>query len=155
MNMIRQMLGLHNKKQLDEDFAPLPDGMFELTTVYLIRYVLTGVLWLLYGVLNFFDDNSMPLKITSSILMALAIFCIMFSIFVRQEKEDDFSAKHLGQACQYVLATVVFLIMIFSVISTFIEVTLDFLLVYPFLLGGILLSVGLIWLHLERVAFWR
>lgn len=137
----------------DEEQEPLPNGVFRLTTVYRIRYVITGILWLIYGILNFFDDSSMPLKICSTVLMFLAIGCIVFSFLVKQEPEDEFSVGHLRQAALYVLAGVVFFIMVFSVASVFVSLTLDFALLYPFLIGGIMLAVGVIWLQLEHVAF--
>ena len=122
-----------------------------LRLIYILRFIVSGALWIVYGILDFFDDKSLLLKIFSSILMLLSIVVIVTSFFVKQEREDSMSREHFVKACSLVLGIILFIIMVFTCLSAFIGLPdIVFRMAASFLIGGILLLIGIIWLIYER-----
>jgi uncharacterized membrane protein len=122
-----------------------------LSTIYFIRYCMTGLMWTVYGVLNFFDDDNMYLKIISTICMALAVISTLASLFIRQDREDYASRLHLMKACTLTLFIILLVVMATSTLSAFVPKNMfDFNLLYPFIIGLTLMLIGVLFIYCEK-----
>jgi uncharacterized membrane-anchored protein len=125
----------------------------ELSVVYFMRYCITGFMWIVYGILNFYDDEIFALKIVSTICMVIAISFTLASIFIRQDKEDYASHLHLMQACTATVFVILLLVMAAAIISAFIpkdSLDFNFNMLYPFIIGMVLFMIGGIFIYCEK-----
>lgn len=134
----------------------LSNGKMRIEYVYLIRFIFTGLLWILYGFTNIKSQTVELYSTLSRVFMILAVLCICVSYIVKREEADTYAKEYLAKASEYVLSFFSFLIMIAICFIPFVkDMTLDLKLVLPFALGGILFSVGIIFEYLEEALFFE
>jgi roadblock/LC7 domain-containing protein len=108
-------------------------------------------MWTIYGILNLFDDSRFVLKIASTICMLVAIVATMISMLARQDREDDASRLHLMKAYSFTVLIALYVVMVISVLTVFVPKNMfDFNILYPFILGLMLLIIGVVFIYCEK-----
>ena len=91
-----------------------------LSKKYNIRYTIGGVAWLLYAFLNLIPKNSVPLKIVRVLLLLIGLICIVVTMVVKADSEDEMSDLHFNKAKAKTLDFTISAFLIFVIISTFV-----------------------------------
>lgn len=127
---------------------------YRLQNVIPFFLIFFGSIWLINGILNLFKENEIILLI-SSILLLLGNLGYLFIFFIRTDTFDEMAKIHISKACTVgLLVTFLFLIFI-NLVLEFLsfaghEIILEFSCIYPFILAVGYITVGLLFLHLER-----
>lgn len=124
-----------------------------LSKKYNIRYTIGGVAWLLYAFLNLIPKNNVPLKIVRVLLLLIGLICIVVTMVVKADSEDEMSDLHFNKAKAKTLDFTISAFLIFVIISTFVGyLEVDISKLYPFVLGVVQLLIGaLFWIE-ERTS---
>ena len=124
-----------------------------LSKKYNIRYTIGGVAWLLYAFLNLIPKNSVLLKIVRVLLLLIGLICIVVTMVVKADSEDEMSDLHFNKAKAKTLDFTISAFLIFVIISTFVGyLEVDISKLYPFVLGVVQLLIGaLFWIE-ERTS---
>jgi nitrate reductase NapE component len=91
-----------------------------VTKRYTIRYTITGIFWLLYSVFNLMPAR--PLQIISALFLFSAAFCSFFTLFAKQEPDDEMSYEHIWIAksiSHEILLCALIIVGIFSMFMSF------------------------------------
>ena len=109
--------------------------------------------WLLYAFLNLIPKNSVPLKIVRVLLLLIGLICIVVTMVVKADSEDEMSDLHFNKAKAKTLDFTISAFLIFVIISTFVGyLEVDISKLYPFVLGVVQLLIGaLFWIE-ERTS---
>lgn len=122
-----------------------------LVHAYFLRYIVSGAMWLIYGVINVIDKENRIAGTVMLIAMIIAFLAILLSIIVPHEAEDEMSRAHFGKACMLTLGLLTFVILVAGIVSEFCPFKLpEFDMLFPFPVGLILMSVGGIFLYQEK-----
>jgi uncharacterized membrane protein len=112
---------------------------------------MTGIMWTIYGILNLFDDDVFALKVVSTICMLVAIVATVVSLFVKQDREDCASRLHFMKSCSFTVFVVLYIVMIISTLTALVPKSMfDFNILYPFIIGLMLLLIGVVFIYCEK-----
>lgn len=120
-----------------------------ITQKYTIRYIVNGTLWFLYSVFNLF--SSKPIRIIAAILLLISALCSFYTLFTKQESDDEMSLQHILVASSMSLQIILCSMMIVGTISLFIS--FPFNLVYGFFVSGAQILPGLLFLKYEKEGY--
>ena len=130
----------------------MKDSKMKLSTTYFVRYILTGAMWILHGILKAFATYSLPVLLISRLSMVFAVVFIIASLILPHEHLDEVTRSDFKAACTYTLGIMMFVMMVLSILSEFVPSNaFPFQLVYPFVIGGGLLLIGGIFVLIEKV----
>lgn len=122
-----------------------------LVHTYFLRYIVSGAMWLIYGLINVIDRENVISGTAMLVAMIIAFLAILLSIVIPHEAEDEMSRGHFGKACMLTLGLLTFVILVVGIVSEFVPLKLpEFGLLFPFPVGLILVSVGGIFLYQEK-----
>ena len=116
-----------------------------------IQYVFNGAAWILYGIFNLFDNKIC--NIMSIIFMLIAFITSLISIFGKREEEDEMGAEHLQASKARTLDINIIIILTVALVALFCKnfFVLDFVKVYPFIIGTMELFTGVLFVKYEKV----
>lgn len=117
-----------------------------ITQNYTIRYVINGVLWLLYSISNLITFK--PVRIIGTVLLFISAFCSFYTLFAEQEADDEMSIQHIWAAKSMSLEILLCSMMIAGIISGFIS--FPFYKVYGFFVAASQILPGLLFLKYEK-----
>jgi len=117
-----------------------------------IEHILCGMGWLVVGVILLFDN--IILNSIGSIIMAGLIIGTVYPLFAKKERQDEMADKHMNMAKAITLDIIMMLSFIFGAVYIFAsfggkEIQIDLFQIFYFLIGGVLLMTGGIFLGLE------
>lgn len=123
-----------------------------LTISYIIRYIITGVLWLAHALLKVLGKGAGGLMVASRVCMIAAVMTLLASIVLPAEQPDDITTADFNSACKITLAIMMFALMIISLLAEFGKLgSMPFTMIYPFVIGTGLLLIGVIFFVIEKV----
>ena len=127
------------------------DDKMSLSRAYFVRYVLTGAMWILHGIIKVVGISSVGWLLVSRFCMVFAIVFIAASFILPHEHQDEVTRNDFKAACTYTLGIMMFVLMALSMISEFVPSNpFPFQMVYPFIIGGGLLLLGGIFVIIEK-----
>ncbi len=127
------------------------DDKMSLSRAYFIRYVLTGVMWIFHGIIKVMGISSIWWLLVSRFCMVFAIVFILASLILPHDRQDDVTKNDFRAACTYTLGIMMFVLMALAMLSEFVPSNpLPFQMVYPFIIGGGLLLLGVIFVIIEK-----
>ena len=121
-----------------------------LINYYKIQNIFGGILWLIVGAC--FLKDSVVTNAISCVTLLIAMGILIYSMKVKREEEDEMARLHLNEAKSTVLDVILFLSLMVGVVSFVVEdVVINFRCIYYFMLGGIQLLVGILFVYKEKV----
>lgn len=117
-----------------------------ITQKYTIRYVINGVLWLLYSISNLITFK--PVRIIGAVLLFISAFCSFYTLFVKQESDDEMSIQHIWAAKSMSLEILLCSMMITGIVSGFIS--FPFYKSYGFFVAASQMLPGFLFLKYEK-----
>lgn len=117
-----------------------------VTKRYTIRYIINGISWLLYSIMNLMTYK--PLRVIGAVFLVLASICTFITIFAKQEPDDEMSYEHIWAAKSISLEIILCSLMLVGIISMFLP--FQFCNAYSFFVAASQILPGLLFLKYEK-----
>lgn len=117
-----------------------------VTKRYTIRYIINGISWLLYSIMNLMTYK--PLRVIGAVFLVLASICTFITIFAKQEPDDEMSYEHIWAAKSISLEIILCSLMLVGIISMFLP--FQFSIAYGFFVAASQILPGLLFLKYEK-----
>lgn len=117
-----------------------------VTKRYTIRYIMDGIFWLLYSIMNL--TTIKPLQIIGALFLVLASICTFITLVARQEDDDEMSIEHIWAAKSISLQVLLCSLMLVGIVSMFLS--FEFNKAYGFFVAGSQILPGLLFLKYEK-----